>query len=157
MVRAARHSSSYLLNEPNLAKTGFALQMRHIHLLRRLETIRTSARRMIFGSIVPQLEMLSVLEPAASREGTPGTAVVAPSSLASRPVSVGFREPKLRSQLRDVMWTLLTRLESASTSVKPSEVLPRNRRTMTRFSKARTAGECWAITAAKVEGSAPRR
>ena len=81
--------------------------MRQRHLLRRLETIRTSARRMIFGSIVPQLEMLSVLEPAASREGTPGTAVVEPSSLASRPVSVGFREPKLRSQLRDVMWTLL--------------------------------------------------
>jgi len=40
--------------------------MRQRHLLRRLETIRTSARRMIFGSIVPQLEMLSVLEPAAS-------------------------------------------------------------------------------------------
>ena len=29
---------------------------------------------MVFGSIVPQLEMLSVLEPAASWEGTPGTA-----------------------------------------------------------------------------------
>jgi len=42
--------------------------MRQRHLLRRLETIRTSARRMIFGSIVPQLEMLSVLEPAASWE-----------------------------------------------------------------------------------------
>ena len=29
---------------------------------------------MVFGSIVPQLEMLLVLEPAASWEGTPGTA-----------------------------------------------------------------------------------
>src|SRR5262249_23598 len=106
MVRAARHSSSSLLNERNLATTGFALQMRQRHLLRRLQTIRTSARRMIFGSIVPQLEMLSVLEPPASWEGPPGPAGVAPSSLASRPVSVRFREPKLRSQLRDVMWTL---------------------------------------------------
>ena len=32
--------------------------------------------------------------------------------------------------------------------VKPNEVLPRNRRAMTRLSKARTAGECCAITAA---------
>src|SRR5215831_15064137 len=138
MVRAARHSSSSLLNERNLATAGFALQMRQRHLLRRLQTIRTSARRMIFGSIVPQLEMLSVLEPAASWEGTPATAVVAPSSLASRPVSVRFREPKLRSQPRDVMSTLLTRqtTESASTEifvlgVKPNEVLLPNRRAMT--------------------------
>src|SRR5215471_21823172 len=104
MVRAARHSSSSLLNERNLATTGFALQMRQRHLLRRLKTIRTSARRMIFGSIVPQLEMLSVLEPAASWEGTPGTVVVPPSSLASRPGQRTFprTETEIAIARRDV-------------------------------------------------------
>src|SRR5262245_64691722 len=116
-----------------------------------------------FGSIVHRnLETLSMLEPAAPWEGTPATAAVAPISLASRPVSVRFRDPKLRSQLRDVMSTLLTRqtTESASTEifvlgVKPNEVLPRNRRAMTRVSKARTAGECWAITAANAKAVGP--
>src|SRR5262249_45586676 len=100
------------------------------------------------GSIVQRnLEMLSMLEPAAPSEGTPAAAAVAPTSLASRPDSVRFREPKLRSQRRDVMSTLLTRQVTASASteifvlgVKPNDVLPRNRRAMTRLSKARTAG-----------------
>jgi hypothetical protein len=37
--------------------------------------------------------------------------------------------------------------------VKPNEVLPRNRRAMTRLSKARTGGECCAITAAKADAT----
>ena len=83
-----------------------------------------------------------MLEPAAPPEGTPAAAAVAPTSLASRPVSVRLREPKLSSQRRDVMSTLPTRqvTESASTEifvlgVKPNEVLPRNRRAITRLSK----------------------
>ena len=73
-----------------------------------------------------------MLEPAAPPEGTPAAASVAPTSLASRPVSVRLREPKLSSQRRDVMSTLPTRqvTESASTEifvlgVKPNLVLPR--------------------------------
>src|SRR5262249_14148856 len=121
-----------------LAPPALSLKSTQRHLRPRPQPTPPPARRMIFGSIVPQLEMLSVLEPAASWEGTPATAVVAPSSLASRPVSVRFREPKLRSQPRDVMSTLLTRqtTESASTEifvlgVKPNEVLLPNRRAMT--------------------------
>ena len=105
-----------------------------------------------FGSIVHlNLEALSALEPAAPWEGAPG------SSLASRLVSVRFRDPKLRSQLRDVISTSVTRqtTESASTEifvlgVKPNLVLPRNRRAMTRLSKARTVGECCAIAVGPV-------
>src|SRR5262249_22355302 len=116
-----------------------------------------------FGLIVQRnLVMVSMLEPAAPWEGTPAAAAVAPISLASRPVSVRFRDPKLSSQLRDVMSTLLTRqtTESASTEiflfgVKPNEVLPRNRRAMTRLSKARTDGECGAITAANAKAVGP--
>src|SRR5262249_40156526 len=116
-----------------------------------------------FGSIVQRnLKMLSMLEPAAPPEGTPAAAAVAPTSLAWRPVSVRLREPKLRSQLREVMSTLLTRqvTESASTEifvlgVKPNEVLPRNRRAITRLSKGRTAGECCAITAANARAVGP--
>jgi len=60
-------------------------------------------RMISFGSIVHlNLEALSVLEPAAPWEGAPG------SSLASCPVSVRFRDPKLRSQLRDVISTSVT-------------------------------------------------
>src|SRR5262245_6013197 len=73
-----------------------------------------------FGSIVHRnFEMLSMLEPAAPSEGTPAVAAVAPTSLARRPVSVRFRDPKLRSQLRCVVSTLLTRqtTESASTEI----------------------------------------
>src|SRR5712671_3349886 len=116
-----------------------------------------------FGSIVHRnFEMVSMLEPAAPSEGTPAAAAVAPTSLASRPVSVRLRAPKLSSQLREVISTLLTRqtTESASTEifvfgVNPKEVLPRNRRAMTRLSKARTAGECCAITAAKAKAVGP--
>src|SRR5215831_7231951 len=116
-----------------------------------------------FGSIVHRsLVTLSMLEPAAPSEGMPAAAIVAPTSLASRPVSVRLRDPKLRSQLREVMSTLLTRqtTESASTGtfvlgVKPNLMLPRNRRAMTRLSKARTAGECCAITAAKAKPLGP--
>src|SRR5262245_24453643 len=112
-----------------------------------------------FGSIVQRsLEMLSMLEPAAPSEEMPAAAIVAPTSLASRPVSVRLRAPKLSSQLRDVISTLLTRqiTDCASTEifvlgVKPNLVLPRNRRAMTRLSNARTAGECCAITAAKAK------
>src|SRR5262249_17744382 len=105
---------------------------------------------------------LSMLEPAAPSEGMPAAAIVAPTSLASRPVSVRLRDPKLRSQLREVMSTLLTRqtTESASTGtfvlgVKPNLVLPRNRGAMTRLSKARTGGECCAIPAAKAKALGP--
>src|SRR5262249_22122693 len=116
-----------------------------------------------FGSIVHRsLEMLSMLEPAAPSEGMPAAAAVAPISLASRPVSVRLRAPKLSSQLREVMSTLLTRqvTESASTEifvlgVKPKLVLPRKSRAMTRLSDARTAGECGAITAAKAKALGP--
>src|SRR5262245_45603141 len=116
-----------------------------------------------FGSSVHRnLEMASMLEPADPSAGTPAVAMVAPTSLASRPVSVRLRDPKLTSQLREVMSTLLTRqtTESASTGtfvlgVKPNLVLPRNRRAMTRLSKARTAGECCAITAAKAKALGP--
>src|SRR5215471_14985563 len=109
-----------------------------------------------FGSIVQRnLETLSMLEPAAPSEGMPAAAIVAPTSLASRPVSVRLRAPKLSSQLREVISTLLTRqvTDSASTEifvlgVKPKLVLPRKSRAMTRLSDARTAGECCAITAA---------
>src|SRR6516164_11799201 len=116
-----------------------------------------------FGSIVQRsLETLSMLEPAAPSEGMPAAAIVAPTSLASRPVSVRLRAPKLSSQLRDVMSTLLTRqmTDSASTEifvlgVKPNLVLPRKSRAMTRLSNARTAGECCAITAAKAKPLGP--
>src|SRR6478672_3925800 len=102
------------------------------------------------GSIVQRsLEMLSMLEPAAPSEGTPAAAAVAPTSLASRPVSVRLRDPKVSSQLRDVISTLLTRqtTEFASTEifvlgVKPKLVLPRNRRAMTRLSNAH-GGHRW--------------
>src|SRR5262245_14566719 len=116
-----------------------------------------------FGSIVHRnLVTLSMLEPAAPSAGTPAAAMVAPTSLASRPVSVRLRDPKLSSQLRDVISSVLTRqtTESASTEifwlgVKPNEVLPRNRRAMTRLLKARTDGECGAITAAKAKAVGP--
>src|SRR5215470_11129656 len=116
-----------------------------------------------FGSIVQRsLEMLSMLEPAAPSEEMPAAAIVAPTSLASRPVSERLRAPKLSSQLRDVISTLLTRQTTASASteifvlgVKPNLVLPRNRRAMTRLSNARTAGECGAITAAKAKALGP--
>src|SRR5262245_12923318 len=116
-----------------------------------------------FGSIVHRrLETLSMLEPAAPCDGIPAAAAVAPTSLASRPVNVRFRDPNLSSQLRDVMSTLLTRqtTESASTDifvlgVKPNLLLPRKRRAMTRRSKARTAGECCAITAANAKAAGP--
>src|SRR5262249_50621619 len=116
-----------------------------------------------FGSIVQRsLETLSMLEPAAPSEGMPAAAIVALTSLASRPVSVRLRAPKLSSQLRDVISTLLTRqiTDSASTEifvlgVKPNLVLPRNRRAMTRLSNARTAGECCAITAANAKALGP--
>src|SRR5262245_3101160 len=116
-----------------------------------------------FGSIVHRnLEMASMLEPAAPSAGTPAVAMVAPTSLASRPVSVRLRDPKLSSQLREVMSTLLTRqtTESASTEIfllgiKPNDVLPRNRRAMTRLSKARTDGECCATTAANAKAVGP--
>src|SRR5215470_8999853 len=116
-----------------------------------------------FGSIVHRnLEMLSMLEPAAPSEGMPAAAIVAPTSLASRPVSVRLRAPKLSSQLREVMSTLLTRQITVSASteifvlgVKPKLVLPRNSRAMTRLSDARTAGECCAITAAKAKALGP--
>jgi hypothetical protein len=108
------------------------------------------------------LEMPSMLEPAAPSEGTPAAAAVAPTSLASRPVSVRLRDPKMRSQLRCVISTLLTRqtTESASTEifvfgVKPNRVLPRKSRAMIRLSKARTAGECCAITAANANAVGP--
>src|SRR5262249_51152863 len=115
------------------------------------------------GSIVQRnLELLSMLEPAAASEGMPAAAIVAPTSLASRPVSVRLRAPKLSSQLREVISTLLTRqtTDSASTEifvlgVKPNLVLPRNRRAMTRLSKARTAGECSAMTAANAKAFGP--
>jgi len=75
---------------------------------------------------------------------------------------VRLRAPKLSSQLREVISTLLTRqtTESASTEifvfgVKPNRVLPRKRRAMTRLSNARTAGECCAITAAKAKAVGP--
>src|SRR5262245_15366353 len=106
-----------------------------------------------FGSIVHlNLETLSVLGPAAPSEGVLG------SSLASRPVSVRFRDPKLRSQLRDVISTSVVRqtTESASTKIFVLWLmLPRNRRAMTRLSKARTAGECRAITAVKAKAVGP--
>src|SRR5262249_25612829 len=116
-----------------------------------------------FGSIVQRsLETLSMLEPAAPSEGMPAAAIVAPTSLASRPVSVRLRAPKLSSQLREVISTLLTRqtTESASTEifvlgVKPKLVLPRNRRAMTRLAKAGPAGECCAITEAKAKAPGP--
>src|SRR5262252_1656379 len=116
-----------------------------------------------FGSSVHRsLETLSMLEPAAPSEGMPAAAIVAPTSLASRPVSVRLRAPKLSSQLREVISTLLTRqmTESVSTEifvlgVKPKLVLPRNSRAMTRLSNARTAGECGAITAAKAKAVGP--
>src|SRR5262245_18610258 len=116
-----------------------------------------------FGSIVQRsLEMLSMLEPAAPSEEMPAAAIVAPTSLASRPVSVRLRAPKLSSQLRDVISTLLTRqiTDSASTEifvlgVKPKLVLPRKRRAMTRLSKAGTAGECCAIPAANAKALGP--
>src|SRR6516164_849003 len=116
-----------------------------------------------FGSIVQRsLETLSMLEPAAPSEGMPAAAMVAPTSLASRPVSVRLRAPKLSSQLREVISTLLTRqmTDSASTEifvlgVKPKLVLPRKSRAMTRRSNARTAGECCAITAAKAKALGP--
>src|SRR5262249_46773022 len=116
-------------------------------LLSRLETALRAAARLLhdpFGSIVQRsLETLSMLEPAAPSEGMPAAAIVAPTSLASRPVSVRLRAPKLSSQLRDVISTLLTRqtTESASTGifvlgVKPKLVLPRKSRAMTRLSNA---------------------
>src|SRR5215467_14830678 len=116
-----------------------------------------------FGSIVQRnLETLSMLEPAAPSEGMPAAAIVAPTSLASRPVSVRLRAPNLSSQLRDVLSTLLTRqtTESASTDIfvlgeKPNRVLPRKRRAMTRLSKVRTSGECCAITAANAKAVGP--
>src|SRR5262252_9205368 len=116
-----------------------------------------------FGSIVHRsLETLSMLEPAAPSEGMPAAAMVAPTSLASRPVNVRLRAPKVSSQLREVISTLLTRQTTASASteifvlgVKPNLVLPRNRRAMTRLSNARTAGECGAITAAKAKPLGP--
>src|SRR5262245_4711126 len=109
-----------------------------------------------FGSIVHcNLEMLRMLEPAAPSAATPAAVAVAKISLASRPISVRFREPKVSSQLRDVISTLLTRqtTESASTDivalgVKPNRRLPRNSRAMIRWSNARIAGEYCAITAA---------
>ena len=73
-----------------------------------------------FGSIVHRnLETLSMLEPAAPSEGMPAAAIVAPTSLAPRPVSVRLRAPNVRSQLRDVISTLLTRqiTDSASTGI----------------------------------------
>src|SRR5919204_53165 len=89
------------------------------------------------GSIVQRnLEMLSMLEPAAPSEGTPAAAAVAPISLASRPVSVRLRDPKVSSQLRCVISTLLTRQTtvSASTEIFVSGVKPkRRRRVRTRF------------------------
>src|SRR5262249_58200030 len=116
-----------------------------------------------FGSIVHRsLETLSMLEPAAPSEGMPPAPIVPPTSFASPPLSVRLRAPKLSSQLREVMSTLLTRqmTESASTEifllgVKPKLVLPRKRRAMTRLSNARTAGECCAITAAKAKALGP--
>src|SRR5215471_12682868 len=116
-----------------------------------------------FGSSVQRsLETLSMLEPAAPSAGMPAAAIVAPTSLASRPVSVRLRAPKLSSQLREVISTLLTRqvTDSASTEifllgVKQKLVLPRNSRAMTRLSNARTAGECCAITAANAKPLGP--
>src|SRR5262249_50302500 len=116
-----------------------------------------------FGSIVQRrFETLSMLEPAAPCEGMPAAAAVAAISLALRPVNVRVRDPNLSSQLRDVISTLLTRqtTESASTEifvlvVKPSLVLPRNRRAMTRLSNARTAGAFCAITAANAKPVGP--
>jgi hypothetical protein len=45
--------------------------------------------------------------------------MVAPTSLASRPVSVRLRDPKLSSQLRDVMSTLLTRAPQRAQQSRP--------------------------------------
>src|SRR5262249_61607194 len=76
--------------------------------------------------------------------------------------SVVFGARILSRQLRDVMSTLRTgqTTESGSTDifvlgVKPNLVLPRKRRAMPRLSKARTAGECCAITAANAKAAGP--
>src|SRR5262249_60637330 len=70
-----------------------------------------------FGSIVQRsLETLSMLEPAAPSAGMPAAAIVAPTSLGSRPGSVRLRAPKFSSQLRRGISTLLTRRATESGS-----------------------------------------
>ena len=61
-----------------------------------------------FGSIVQSnFEMLSTMEPAAPSDDAPAVSPVALTSFASRPVKVRLRTPKVRSQVRVVISTLL--------------------------------------------------
>ena len=58
------------------------------------------------GSIVQRnLEILSMLEPAAPSEGTPAVAAVAPTSLASR--RAGFGTGRRADSRRDLVWQTL--------------------------------------------------
>src|ERR1700730_12619820 len=89
-----------------------------------------------FGSIVhSNFEMLSTIEPAAPSDEAPAVKPVALTSFASRPVKVRLRIPKVRSQVRAVMSTLLVlqTTEFAMTEifvlgVKPKLVMPPTRR-----------------------------
>src|SRR3984893_18477359 len=116
-----------------------------------------------FGSIVhSNFEMLSTIEPAAPSDEAPAVKPVALTSFASRPVKVRLRIPKVRSQVRAVMSTLLVlhTTEFAMTEifvlgVKPKFVLPPKSRAIILLSKARTNGECWAITAANARAVGP--
>ena len=73
-----------------------------------------------FGSIVhSNFKMLSTIEPAAPSDEAPAVRPVALTSFASRPVKVRLRLPKVRSQVRAVMSTLLVlqTTESAVTEI----------------------------------------
>jgi hypothetical protein len=92
----------------------------------------------------------------------PAVRAVTLTSFASRPVKARLRSPKVRSQVRAVISTLLVRqtTESAVTEivllgVKPKLVLPPNSRAIILLSKARTTGECCAITAANARAVGP--
>src|SRR3984893_10599910 len=116
-----------------------------------------------FGSIEhSNFEMLSTIEPAAPSDEAPAVRPVALTSFASRPVKVRLRTPKVRPQVRAVMSKLLVlqTTESAVTEivllgVKPKLVLPPKSRAIIRLLKARTNGECWAITAANARAVCP--
>ena len=103
-----------------------------------------------FGSIVQSnFEMFSTIDPAAPSDEAPAATPVALTSFASRPVKVRLRTPKVRSQERVVMLTLLVlqTTESAATEifvlgVNPKLVLPLKSRAIILLSKARTTGEC---------------
>src|ERR1700731_1125528 len=116
-----------------------------------------------FGSIEhSNFEMLSTIEPASPSDEAPAVRPVALTSFASRPVKVRLLTPNVRSQVRAVMSTLLVLqttefavTDSVLLGVKPKLVLPPKSRAIILLSRARTDGECWAITAANARAVGP--